>query len=328
MSQRKTKKSIKLTLPYPPSIKRSIKGISNEILVSLYHKTGNVWVVGQQLNIHGQSVWRRLKKIGIVSSLRTFTNAEKDLLRKEYLKYCGLGKLEKLAKSMGRTKYFICRQAKKLGLTKQPESKVRTQRQRKDISKAMKKYIAEKGHPRGMFGKKHTEETKAKIGVSSKRAWALMTNTKKTAKVKKMLKTKIAKGYCHTPQKTNCTWKAGWRTIAGSSIYFRSRWEYNYAVYLDFLVSQKQITSWKHEPKTFWFDKIKRGCRTYLPDFRIINLDGSEEYHEVKGWMDARSKTKLRRMRKYYPETKLRIIDSDWFKRNGKLLSGLPGWEI
>jgi len=123
------------------------------------------------------------------------------------------------------------------------------------------------------------------------------------------------------------SWKAAWRDIDGRHIYFRSRWEYNYAVYLQMLVEKKQIRSWKHEPKTFWFLEIKRGMRSYLPDFLVENLDGSHEYHEVKGWMDSRSRTTISRMAKYYPAEKLIIIDGTWFKTNGKMLCFLPGWE-
>ena len=93
------------------------------------------------------------------------------------------------------------------------------------------------------------------------------------------------------------------------------------------LVEKKQIRSWKHEPKTFWFLNIKRGVRSYLPDYLVVNLDGSHEYHEVKGWMDSRSRTTISRMNKYYPEEKLRIIDAAWFKSNGKVFCFLPGWE-
>ncbi len=49
--------------------------------------------------------------------------------------------------------------------------------------------------------------------------------------------------------------------------YFRSRWERNWARYLNFLVQHGEITGWEYEPKTFWFHKIKRGTRSYKPDF-------------------------------------------------------------
>ncbi len=109
------------------------------------------------------------------------------------------------------------------------------------------------------------------------------------------------------------------------TMYFRSKWEANYALYLDFLVKQKQIKSWEFEAEFFIFDKIKYGTTRYLPDFKITNLDGSLEYHEVKGYMDSRSKTKLRRMKRYYPKIKLILVEKESYnsikKKVGRMLN-------
>jgi hypothetical protein len=102
--------------------------------------------------------------------------------------------------------------------------------------------------------------------------------------------------------------------INGTTIYFRSKWEANYALYLDFLIDHKEILKWEFEPDTFMFEKIKLGTRSYTPDFKVFNNDGSFEYHEVKGYMDSKSKTKLKRFKKYYPDLKLSLIDSDTYK--------------
>lgn len=124
------------------------------------------------------------------------------------------------------------------------------------------------------------------------------------------------------------TWKCGWREVGGQRCYFRSRWEANYARYLQFLLEKNQITKWEHEPETFWFEKIKRGCRSYLPDFRVTEPNGSIVYHEVKGWMDDRSKTKIKRMGIYHPTVRLIVIDAKPYKEIQKKLSSLlPGWE-
>lgn len=92
-------------------------------------------------------------------------------------------------------------------------------------------------------------------------------------------------------------------------VYFRSKWEANYALYLDFLIQQNQILNWEFEAERFFFEKIKLGTRTYTPDFKVFNENGTIEYHEVKGHMDARSKTKLSRMKKYYPEVKVVLVE-------------------
>lgn len=106
--------------------------------------------------------------------------------------------------------------------------------------------------------------------------------------------------------------------------YFRSKWEANYALYLDFLVARGEIERWEYEADVFMFEEIKLGTRSYRPDFKVFNKNGSFEYHEVKGYMDNKSKTKLKRMAKYYPEVRLILIDSDYYndlkKKVGKML--------
>lgn len=109
------------------------------------------------------------------------------------------------------------------------------------------------------------------------------------------------------------------------TMYFRSKWEANYALFLDFLVGKGEIKNWEYEPDAFIFEEIKFGTRSYRPDFKVFNHDGTFEYHEVKGYMDSKSKTKLKRMAKYYPEVKIVLIDSTYYrdlvKKVGKLLS-------
>ena len=84
--------------------------------------------------------------------------------------------------------------------------------------------------------------------------------------------------------------------------------ELGYARKLEMLKSTGAIKDFEHEPRVFWFLEIKRGIRCYLPDFRVDNLDGSSHWVEVKGYMDAKSKTKINRFRKYYPEEKLVVV--------------------
>jgi hypothetical protein len=110
--------------------------------------------------------------------------------------------------------------------------------------------------------------------------------------------------------------------------YFRSRWEANYARYLELLRQHGKITSWDHEPETFWFNGVKRGCVSYLPDFKVTMPDGSIEYHEVKGWMDAKSKTKIKRMAKYHPSVKLIVIATKEYNALKKTAAAVIGdWE-
>ena len=226
---------------------------------------------------------------------------------------------------MKRTFPFICRQARDLGLTDICHKKTLSEKLVRSIRQ--KKYIKDHGHPRGMLNKKHSDKTKAILSIKSIFGQANMSEERKSNKIFKMLKTKEAKGNLYT-ERPKTTWKSGWREIGDFKKYYRSRWEANYARYLEFLVEWGNIDKWEHEPKTFWFENIKRGVRSYLPDFRVTNNDGTVEYHEVKGWYDDRTKTKIKRMAKYYPEVKLVLIDAVWFKKNTAKLKGLiKTWE-
>jgi hypothetical protein len=106
-----------------------------------------------------------------------------------------------------------------------------------------------------------------------------------------------------------------WATIDDRRIFCRSTWELTFAKYAQAMKAAGAILDWEHEPKTFWFLEIKRGVRSYLPDFKITNLDGSHYWVEVKGYMDAKSKTKIKRFRKYYPEEQLVVADAEFFKK-------------
>ena len=119
-------------------------------------------------------------------------------------------------------------------------------------------------------------------------------------------------------------YKQFWATIGEKQpIYFRSSWEYYYAIFLEKLRQEKKIIDWHHEPKNFWFPNIKRGVTGYLPDFCVIHNNGKEEWCEVKGYFDSKSQTKMKRMAKYYPEVNIRLVNSEWFKVNLKSCKAL-----
>lgn len=109
--------------------------------------------------------------------------------------------------------------------------------------------------------------------------------------------------------------------------YFRSGWEANYARYLNWLKARGEILEWVFEPQTFVFHGVTRGALSYTPDFKITEKDGSVVFHEIKGWMDGKSKTKLRRMSKYYPEVRVIVIGEAEYKAIKKFSAPIPGWE-
>ena len=115
------------------------------------------------------------------------------------------------------------------------------------------------------------------------------------------------------------TYKQFWAKIGDKEpIFFRSSWEFYYALFLEKLKREHKIIEYFHEPKCFWFPNIKRGIRSYLPDFLVIHKNGSEEWVETKGYLDTKSQTKMKRMAKYYPEVRIRLVGKEWFKENLK----------
>ena len=111
--------------------------------------------------------------------------------------------------------------------------------------------------------------------------------------------------------------------------YFRSSWESNFARYLNWLQENKEIDRWEYESERFEFKGIKRGSQSYLIDFKVYENNGTVKYYEIKGWMDQKSKTKLKRMAKYYPDIKIIIIEKKQYMEIGRKVSGMiKGWEF
>lgn len=109
--------------------------------------------------------------------------------------------------------------------------------------------------------------------------------------------------------------------------YFRSCWEANWARYLNWLIEQGAIARWEYEAETFEFP-VRRGSRFYTPDFKVWNSDNTIEYHEIKGYMDQRSATKLSRMARYYPQIKIIVIDKSCYGDVARKVGGMiPEWE-
>lgn len=110
--------------------------------------------------------------------------------------------------------------------------------------------------------------------------------------------------------------------------YFRSKMEANYARYLNWLKKHGKIQEWRYEhPDDIWhFERISRGNTSYKTDFRIVENDGSIVYHEVKGWYNKDTTTKMKYMERYYPDVKIIIIDSKFMSRLRRNLT-LPHWE-
>lgn len=120
---------------------------------------------------------------------------------------------------------------------------------------------------------------------------------------------------------------SGWVTISGKKYYFRSLWENNYACFLEYEKQRRMIIDWEYEPKRFEFkDQYKKGPYDYLPDFKVITSQG-HRWHEVKGFLNSKSKSKITRFEKQFPEEgKVIIIDSTWFRQAKIAAKLIPGW--
>jgi hypothetical protein len=283
----------------------------------------------------------RITKLGI-RKLPYWTEDEEKRLAELYRAAGddGVVNLAEFAKEIGRDTSNICRKAKQLGLqTNQHRRKVEERKRRNKYesaealraaqSESRKRWFQENDHPRGMKGKKHSDETRRRLSETSKAANLFISDEERSERIMKALRTRRKNSAgCLAPKVKRGTWDAGWREIGGKRNYYRSRWEANYGRYLQWLKERGHIADWKHEPETFWFEAIKRGVRSYLPDFRVWENDGSSALHEVKGWMDQRSRTTLKRMAKYYPDQKIVLIDGNQYRAiRLKVMRLVPGWE-
>lgn len=110
----------------------------------------------------------------------------------------------------------------------------------------------------------------------------------------------------------------------------RSSWEANAVRWVRELHARGLIQGWAYEPVEFWFRAIARGTRQYIPDLLTWDRDG-HHWWEIKGWLDAVSKTKLKRFQLYYPDeaARLTLLDHNWFHRMERSGAAglLPGWE-
>ncbi len=253
-----------------------------------------------------------------------FTESQIDEIRSIYSSdfLYGDKKLNDFCLKYNKLKSNVCRKARRLGLTN-PSIKLCNE-SRENISLLTKIRLKEKGHPKGMLNKNHTEKSKIKMSGASKNMWEDLNSKVNTDEHRQILSDNMMNRQAEGKIKNQYSRsKQGHYNINGKEIFFRSLWEANYALYLDFLIKQNQISKWEFEVDNFWFEKIKRGVRSYKPDFKVFDLNNEIIYHEVKGWMDDKSKTKLKRMKLYHPEIKIKLIEKKQYDEIKKQLNGI-----
>lgn len=293
---------------------------TDQQIIDAYNKTHNIWKVGELLGMCGQSVHERLKRLGVNLNNRPFTEKDFLTLKEFYTTHelkRGSGELQEIADKLGRTKQFISRKAKLLGLT--VRNRKITEQNKNKHRKKQKEYFKNHNHPKGMLGKHHTDEVKKIISKCSIENFKKLTENQKTKRIQKILQTRYKneiKNNSHRElSRVKASWKQGYRFVGGKDRFFRSSWEFNYALYLQYLKDNEQIKEWYYEPEIFYFKESKNNCYAYKPDFKIINNDNSFYFVEIKGWMDSASKNKIENMKVFYPEIKLVVVDSEKFNK-------------
>lgn len=297
--------------------------------------------IAKELGRSKRTVISKASALGISNGMRVFTEEEAQKLKDWYEIHTDSLELELLAKEMGRTVPFLCRQAKKLGLTKlgrKPKQFLTesTERlKRFDSENPDHKYEAlkkaqqrNKENPPIIPKRVYTEEEKKKVSSRVKAMWQDPTSTFNSQEFKakrSQIQSEIMRSRIKENAENYSRGRGGRRKDLNDR-YFRSSWEANFARYLNFLLKIKSIHKWEYEHDTFYFEKIKRGTRSYTPDFKVWEKADSKPYYvEIKGWMDDKSKTKLKRMQKYYPDVEIRLIQEREYKeiknKLGKMLN-------
>lgn len=92
--------------------------------------------------------------------------------------------------------------------------------------------------------------------------------------------------------------KKGKRADLGNTI-FRSAMEANFARIL-----RHEKVAYKFEERTFFFHDYKNRPNQYTPDFEVASEHNKfpSGWYETKGWLDGKSRSKMRRFKKHYPD--------------------------
>lgn len=304
----------------------------DQILLSHYfsHQRTEIATI---LNRSEGSIRKRCSVLGLNSKHPAISQESLDTIRAWYLEREDMSKgdfdLPSLAKSLNMLESNVAREARRMGLTRCRRTHSLSMRQ--DQSTRSKSWFEHNEHPKGFLGHTHGSQARSKISKSSNHYWKSITPIEREMRKSKRNSTMLIRYGTGNPsmkgQNAYSRTKSGKRADL-NGLYVRSGWEANYARYLNLMVSQGIIVSWAYEPKTFVFTGITRGVLTYTPDFRVTLPDQSIEWHEVKGWMDAKSKAKLKRFAKFYPDEKLILIDQKAYAQLAKFRPLIEGWEI
>ena len=310
-------------------------------LSRLYQEKVPLSEIAIVLNRSIGSVRSKAHRIGI-GNKPFWTKEEEEYLKNNYKSY----NLQQISEHIGREKSNVCRKAKELGIQRNHKKlenpigqipwrikyahlKKTPEELRKINSEKAKRTIAKYGHHKGMLGKIHSEEARKKLSKHMKKQWDNPYSSFNTDEHRQNKSDALYNYYKNNDGIVirHSRSKQGKREDL-NGLYVRSTWEANYARYLNFLIDNKKLFKWEYEPETFYFEEIKRGTRSYTPDFKVWETEQSTPYFvEIKGWMDDKSKIRLSRMAKYYPEIKIELVRKEDYYAIKQWSRLIPNWE-
>lgn len=288
--------------------------ITDDVLISSYERTGNVWKTGKEVGICGQAVWERLHKLGICKGINYWSEEDDKVLIEKYNQYKSQYKLDVLAAELGRTKQFICRKAKALGLTNKKDKKM-PEDIRIRLSEIMTKWISENGHPRGALGYRHTESDIRKMSDAQTRSWKNPKCIRNSEEYRQMLSDRLHNSKMLGVMNVFSNRGKHPITLGGVDFVFKSTWEVEVAKRLESLKSEKLIAGWDYEKVHFEFKDVSRLFRSYCPDFDVYFSNGDVLYIEVKGWKMESSMKRISMFRERYPFEKYFLLDKQEYRK-------------
>lgn len=305
--------------------------LNKDKVIADYIRIRNVWKVGKIHNRSGQSIYEFLIRNGIdTRNPNRWSNEQiqelTDIYNNDFLK--GDCFLDDFCEKHKKLKSNVCRKARQLGLTNINRSVNNDMKQ--DMSIRIANRIKEKGHPKGYLGHKHSDDSRLKLSLKCKNNWKDPKSTfnkeefrqKKSDNQSRIMRDKIK----NTPHKLYSRGISGYVTISDKTFYSKSSWEKNIAFYLQNLKEKGEIKDWHYEADVFVFSQIKRGVRSFCPDFKIIKNDDSFYYIEVKGYFDKKSILKIERMNAFFPQIKLEVIDKNKYDVISLEKEKIIGW--
>ena len=176
-----------------------------------------------------------------------------------------------------------------------------------------KTYYLSHEHPRGYLGHKHDKNARNKISESSKRTWLDPNSKFNSESFRQNVSDRMFKYRTNGVIKSKSNRKEVSTVIDWTKYVFKSSWEYEVAIRLQKLKTNGDIISWEYEPDRFIFNDIKKGIRSYCPDFKVTTPN-CVFYIEVKGWKSEIGMKRLSMFKERYPNIKLYLIDETEYK--------------